>query len=570
MNESTTLVSTVIEALTELVTKQRASLNGTPESIVGRSSLQDGMFDELGITLENTVEADKMRLMVQFSSVEHSLVIHRDSMWLAEHFQGRLIPLLQQAVSAWLQAQQGDAFWAHTVVVQFLYPAQYGAALAPHGILLVYSDEPRKAALRQRIDQYLEQAIWQGQYPPKELDSLFLLKHLLSPYLYAPIDAARVEKACVQMLSLCKVAPKRLTLLRNAMQHLLRQWADKVFLPKYFVLEEPLYGYSLFFSSVPDMRIGARTTQVVAEADHAAVLLLVFTGVQLIQHAYRDTGIAYLQRAGELGYQHAYRLLKEGSGLIDAAFTRLKTAELECSANDVQAQVSIKIVQETATAYEAALNFLSALLEQGFPRSYKIVLKSKVKAAFAVAKVGRGKTLQFFANAAQYPELFPALARYAQTAICEYEWYTDQENEYCAMPGSYAVFVLALADAQYLPLLSHYLEQVDDEHQMVHQQFLKTLVEQQGLTAQNCAIVVDGIGRVNGGFAAKVASAFETEAALCLLLEQSRQLEAYAVQTLVYFIWGSEAALRKAHKKANASPQAALLAELLAQAAYSR
>lgn len=567
MNQPTAFVASIITALNQLVTQKRGELNGTPESIVSRSTLQDGMFDELGISIENTVDANIMRITVQLSTQEYSVVEQVEPRWTAEQLQQAFIPALRQAVYEWLDAQKGDAFWAHSVTVQFLYPAQFGPALIPHGILLQYVDEARQAALRQRIDDYLNKYVWQAKHPPKDLDVMFLLQHLVSPQLYPIIDTAQVERACKTILELSKVSPKRLKQVRNTMLTTLRGWANKVFLPRYFETLEPLYGSALFFSIVPDNDIGVRNRTAFNIEDQASIELLAFIAVLVLQYepSYsRDTGIAYLNYAGELGYQRAYELLKTGSGLIDPAYTSLRTDEVECLANDVQAQVQIKIRRETASAYATALNFLTNVLAQGFPHSYQIRLSSKVKASFPVAKLGKGKTLQFFANAAQYPALYPELERYATAAIQEYEWYSDQQNEYCAMPGSYAVFILALADEHYLPLLQRYLHQVDDEHQMVHQQFLKTLLETHGMTAANSAIVVDGIGRVNGDFKAKVAAVFELEHALQLLLEQSRALDSYAIQTLVYFIWGSEAALRKVHKQAS-EPQKTLLGELLGQ-----
>ena len=567
MNESTVFVTSILDALKELVAHKKTGLNGTAESIVARSPLQDGMFDELGISIENTVDAQKMRITVQLSTQEHSVVVPLAQRWTAEQVQQQFIPALQQQIAEWLEAQKGDAFWAHTVVVQLLYPAQLGQRLEPHGILLVYRDEVRAAALRHRIESYLDKNVWQAKHPPKDLDVLFLLQHLLCPQLYPTTDAALVERACKTILELSKISPKRLVQVRDTMLHTLKGWANKIFLPRYFETVEPLYGPSMFFSIVPDNDIGARNRTTFVAEDRVSVELLVFVAVLILQYApsySRDTGVSYLNQAGELGYQRAYDLLKTGSGLIDTAYTSLETDELECLANDVQAQVHIKIRHETASAYAAALTFLSNVLGQGFTHSYQIRLSSKAKVTFPVPKLGKGKTLQFFANAAQYPELYSELERYATAAMQEYEWYSDQENEYCAMPGSYAVFALALADERYLPLLQRYLHLVDDEHQMVHQQFLKTLLETQGMTAANSAIVVDGIGRVNGDFKAKVAAVFESEQALQLLLEQSRKLDSYAVQTLVYFIWGSEAALRKAHKQA-AEPQKILLDELLAQ-----
>lgn len=563
-------VEQIISQLNLLLEKAHSQLTASPEKIVSRSCLQDGLFDGVGIALENTLNHEKLRLKVQTSSCEHEFYISAIAGLTAQTMVSEFIPNLSAAVLSWFLPQQGNKFWQHTVYVQFTYPGQFGAPLSDHSVLLQVTDEPRKQALRQVISDYLEQSVWQAKFPPKKLDILFLSEHLLCPALYPELDVAQVEEVFKHILELTKVSAKLQKQVASLFVDSLQNWADKIFLAKYYQQLEPRFGSSLFFQIFPDKDIGPRNQQAFAEADQAGLALLVYAARLILQYkaSYsHSAGIEYLNYAAELGYANAKQILKVGSGAISPELTQLKHQQVECQANDVAATITIKIKQETAQAYEQALLFLSRLLNAGFPHSYKILFSSKVKAVFPVSKIGKSKTLQFFANAAQYAQIFPALAEYAKTAIAQYEWYTDQEGEHCAMPGSYAVFALVLADDKYLPLLKYYLKNVDDEHQMLHQAFLKTLLENKGINQNNAAIVIKGITCVNGCFKAKVAAIFNNQESLALLCKHTAKLDKYLLEIVIYFIWGSTAALSKAQKQATDKIKP-LLTELLERCSH--
>lgn len=85
--------------------------------------------------------------------------------------------------------------------------------------------------------------------------------------------------------------------------------------------------------------------------------------------------------------------------------------------------IEIRILYEEDFAYGEALDYIIGLLRQGFPNRYALKLKSGQKKFLPVKNLAKSGLHQFFANALDYPALFPKLAVYAETA----------------MPGTYAV-----------------------------------------------------------------------------------------------------------------------------------
>ncbi|WP_232490521.1 DUF6138 family protein [Burkholderia ubonensis] len=119
-------------------------------------------------------------------------------------------------------------------------------------------------------------------------------------------------------------------------------------------------------------------------------------------------------------------------------------------ANDAFATVKIALKAETEDNYRAVLTWLCRLLEADFPRSYEIAFRSPAKHYLPVKGLTKKGVHQLFANATGYPELRPFIAQYARLAMREHEWYTNIDEAAPAMPGTFAVFALALR----LPLRS--------------------------------------------------------------------------------------------------------------------
>lgn len=187
--------------------------------------------------------------------------------------------------------------------------------------------------------------------------------------------------------------------------------------------------------------------------------------------------------------------LKEGTGILPNDLIHYKDSEVECDANDVFAQISVKIKQESAMAYDKALDFIIALLKADFPASYYIKFSSKAPKQFLDIKgIAKSPTHRFFAQALQYEELRPKLVTYAEVAMKEFQWYNDvEEGEKSCMPGSYAVFGLGLIGEEYFPLVSQYFSLLDDEHQMVHKYFVSALIDRYGVNERSLPLICQGI-----------------------------------------------------------------------------
>ena len=85
---------------------------------------------------------------------------------------------------------------------------------------------------------------------------------------------------------------------------------------------------------------------------------------------------------------------------LEDELVKFKDADVECSANDVFAQVHVKIKNETASAYKKALNFIVKLLRAGFAASYAVKLSSKAQKTYLPIKgLAQTQTHRFFAAA---------------------------------------------------------------------------------------------------------------------------------------------------------------------------
>jgi len=236
------------------------------------------------------------------------------------------------------------------------------------------------------------------------------------------------------------------------------------------------------------------------DIDNAKLNLFVAQALWHIKHKEYSWDVKFacedLERAAkELGSKKAAMYLKEGTGILPNDLIHYKDSDIECDANDVFAEISVKIKQESATAYDKALDFIIALLKADFPASYHIKFSSKAPKQFLSIKgIEKSPTHRFFAQALQYEELRPKLVTYAEVAMKEFQWYNDvEEGEKSCMPGSYAVFGLGLIGEEYFPLVSQYFSLLDDEHQMVHKYFVSALIDRYGVNEKSLPLICQGI-----------------------------------------------------------------------------
>ncbi|MFZ4877606.1 DUF6138 family protein [Janthinobacterium sp. Mn2066] len=426
-----------------------------------------------------------------------------------------------------------------------------------HLTLLEYLNENKRQLLLERIHAYIEQKLQHGGKATKPLESFFLTRHLLDGQLFPVLDVAWTIAQFERIQQLNRERPQALAEHRSNITQAVADWAENDFLPRYYDLDISAYR-ATEYTPKPGMA---------AKDAHEQIDLLLYGAVMILRHEpnyAKAKGLKFLDIATQLGSERAVRLQTEGSGHFAPDAIALKTAQVECRANDIFAVITIVILQEDAAAYEQALRFITQLLQQGFPKSYQIKLKSKAKNYLPLKGLAKSDTHRFFANALAYPALQPLLHDYARAAIEQFEWYTDTEGEKNCMPGTYAVFGLGLADERYFPLLSHYMEHVDEEHQSVQDAMTAAFAVQYGVTASSVAPLVACLRRSTDYLKLKLQAELDDVEKLDLLYQQVQSLESHEVERVLYPIWGKAEKLAALARKAQGKRKE-LLETLLAK-----
>ena len=368
-----------------------------------------------------------------------------------------------------------------TLVFDFL------SASGHHARKQVRLEHPeRKAELKERLDTYVQKVIYEAteKMKEKELHSFFdkLFDFELTGY---------SEDKVVEILNkgITLIDPKWKKTLKEYQWCLLyhtREWKEKVFMKLYYKGEDD--DYSLKKGITPEKVDAHKLNLFVAQA---------LWHIKYKEYSWDvEDACEDLERAAkELGSKKAAMYLKEGTGILPNELIHYKDSEVECDANDVFAEISVKIKQESATAYDKALDFIIALLNADFPASYYIKFSSKAPKQFLDIKgIAKSPTHRFFAQALQYEELRPKLVAYAEVAMKEFQWYNDvEEGEKSCMPGSYAVFGLGLIGEEYFPLVTKYFSLLDDEHQMIHKYFVSALIDRYGVNEKSLPLICQGI-----------------------------------------------------------------------------
>ncbi|MCM2564665.1 DUF6138 family protein [Janthinobacterium kumbetense] len=507
------------------------------ESAVNRTTLQMGIFNDLLLDYKpGRTTADDYHLadagdFTQRTPSRLDEAVVRDS----------IAPQLVAMVQAKL------ATLADTPLIdyRFSFRGKFQTAQGTlHLNLLDHVNEGKRSALLARIHSYVEQKLERGNRPTKKLETFFLARHLLDPQLFPQPDIAWTIAQFERIEQLNKSRPQALAEHRSDIIQAVSAWAEKQFLPQFYDVQTSSYSgteYTLKAGTAPD-------AQALAPID-----LLLYGAVMILRHepSYaKSTGLKFLEIARELGSERAVRMLKEGSGTFPDGDIHVKNALLECRANDVFATISITIAQEEEGAYAQALAFITHLLNNGFPKSYRIKLKSKVKEYLPLKGLARSDTHRFFANALAHASLQPQLEAYARAAIEQYEFYADTEGEKNCMPGSYATFGLGLLDARHFPLVQHYMANVDEEHQSVQDQFTAAFAERHGVTTESIPVLAACLRACTDNAKVKIQAELEEVEKLELFCQQLQGLEGYLVEHMLYPIWGKLEKLAALARKA--------------------
>lgn len=424
--------------------------------------------------------------------------------------------------------------------------------------------EAKKRKLLERIQSYIEKKLEKGSYPTKPLETFFLVQHLLDPDLFPESDSAKTISIFNRIQELNKERVEALAEHRRDIIRGLTYWVEDVFLPRYYDVTRSEYGSNEYV-------IKQEAFLENKDEPNQPIDLLLYCAVMIIRYEpnySKCMGLAFLELAKQLGSGKATRMLKEGSDSFSQQDIHMRHELVECRANDVFSLFTIVIRKEEAGAYEGAISFILSLLRKGFPKSYKIKLKSSVREYLPIKGLAKSDTHRFFANALAYSELHPLLEEYAREAMVEFEWYEDTDDEKSVMPGSYAVFGLGLSSERYFPLVEDYIDRVDDEHQLMHDKFTAVFAETYGITESSTPTLIACLLRSHDSLKLKIQPELESEDKLTLLVQQIETLSDDEAEQVLYPIWGKTEKLAVLARKAQGTRKE-LLIRLLKAAGIS-
>ena len=404
-----------------------------------------------------------------------------------ETVENTIIPALEEQLTQMFF--NPDFYYRFEYKLTLVFEFQFG--LGRHIQKKLHLENPkRKAELKERLDTYVQKVIYEATEKMKEKEVHTFFDKLFDFELTGYSEDKMVE---ILNKGITLIDPKWKKTLKEYQWCLLyhtREWKEKVFMKLYYKVEESDW------SKKYTLKEGLKEKDI----DNAKLNLFVAQALWRIKFKEYSWDVKFacedLERAAkELGSKKAAMYLKEGTGILPNDLIHYKDSDIECDANDVFAEISVKIKQESATAYDKALDFIIALLKADFPASYYIKFSSKAPKQFLDIKgIAKSPTHRFFAQALQYEELRPKLVAYAEVAMKEFQWYNDvEEGEKSCMPGSYAVFGLGLIGEEYFPLVSQYFSLLDDEHQMIHKYFVSALIDRYGVNEKSLPLICQGI-----------------------------------------------------------------------------
>ena len=455
-----------------------------PKTPYGRNELWEGITDYLKIK--------QLRDKIEFYTSDgeytsKSITIAGFHEIPQETVENTVIPALEEQLTQMFF--NPDFYYRFEYKLTLVFEFQFG--LGRHFQKELTLEHPeRKAELKERLDAYVQKVIYDqtAKMKEKEIHSFFskIFDFDLNQY---------TEDKVIEILEkgITLIDPKWKKVTKEYLWCLLyysNQWKEQVFVPLYYNVKGE--DWSKEYSLKKDLEV--------KNVDHAKLNLFIQQALWRIKYKEYSWDVRFacedLERAAkELGSEKAAMYLKKGTGILPDNLIHYKDSEVECDANDVFATITIKIKQESTATYDKALDFIIALLNTDFPKSYQIKFSSKAPKQFLDIKgIAKSPTHRFFAQALQYEELHSKIAAYAEAAMKEFEWYNDvEEGEKSCMPGSYAVFGLGLIGEEYFPLVSKYFELLDNEHQMVHKYFISALIDRYGVNEKSLPLICQGI-----------------------------------------------------------------------------
>lgn len=402
--------------------EQRAGL----DEIISRTTLQAGIHNDVildyapgrtSIAPESKSDADGLYPGSRTGALSVAQI------------QENIVPVLTQAIAQRVEKLADTALIDYRFCFRAVFPATEGRLLVT---LFTFTNEVKKQRLLESIHAYIDQHLTHGTAPTEPLQTFFLVRHLFDAHLFPAMDIDNVI-TLLEQIQQRNAGSAELSEHRRTIIRVLRTWVDQQFLLRYCDVSQPEHFFEPdSYTLKPGIALDVQDSQTLHPVE-----LVLYAAIMILRYepSYsKSQALEYLDIAKQLGYPRALSIMEEGSGAFENAQINLKNESLECVANDVFSTITVRIRKESAEAYEQALLFLTRLLTLGFPKSYKIVLKSSARQYLPIKGLAKSDTHRFFANALQYASTYPLLEDYARTAIEEFEWYADSEGEKCCMP----------------------------------------------------------------------------------------------------------------------------------------
>lgn len=265
----------------------------------------------------------------------------------------------------------------------------------------------------------------------------------------------------------------------------------------------------------------------------------------------RDWGKTILNRNKDLGSNEAKEILKYGTGKIDLSIMQYKDKLVNCSANDINKIIDIKIKEESEEAYRKIVEYIIRLMEAGFPNEYTMKFNSKEKEYLPIYEVPSTKANNFWYNAAKYPNLHPLIKEYIRNNMSSYDYYSDATDESAVSIGGYATFALGLASDSNNDIVEEFMRRNDTEHTLTTDGFVSAYLDKYGITKDNVSTVVTALTNINGsmfGVSDNMFNSLKDEEILTVFVNEIEEedINPYVLENLVMYIWGSENELEEA------------------------
>ncbi|MEJ8305443.1 DUF6138 family protein [Saccharibacillus sacchari] len=553
-------MSNLSDRLLEDVWKQLRSIYAREQQRLGEikewSPLQAGVFNYLKIS----------RLKPQWGKTPHRLAIdvYEPFSWSDDAYKFELDPyieyitetmlrdefwpgLLKKINELRLSNEMGPRFFDYRFELVADFQSESNASSFKLNAILI--DEIKLAKLKETLERFVQSKVLSDPPArPKAKDYFFFSRLLVNADLLpegrvAP-DPQQLEALSLGLSRKLKENPERLAEWKREYSHALKGWAEEQFLPLHF---DETDDYPLRF------RIKSSTERPTLHAE--ALDFFLYAALQ-VGHDDPQLRLSYLRYASDLGSDTAERYLKTGSGKVESS---RKGSLFQGKANDVLQTVELKLAAEKEQAYREALNYVCDLMRQGFPTAYTLKLKSMEKHGLPLKKLAKSPLHRFFANALQYPALFPIIAEYADLVMDEFAWYGDVEaGEKSVMPGTYAVLGLGLHSEDYDSLLVRYMQLVDTEHQSAHDDYAALFASTRGLNEHTLPTLISTL--LGSGQSARPIkeSLIDTPELARLLSAQLLLLEDYEQELAIYRLFGGHDKLVRMAKKAEADLATAL------------